>query len=165
MKVKKSKLTLIILVAILLIAIFVVSVYAIANNGNTQTLSYMEFGEDEKTLQIEFFPLGNDQVGDSFIISYGDVQILVDAGSYGSSHTAIKNKMQKHMDKDKGKVWDYVIVTHPDQDHIACFSTADTLDGDTGVFKHLEDNGWTIGTLIDFDITKDDTIDYSDTLT
>lgn len=166
MKIKKRKLSLIILITILLIAIFVVSIYAIASKGNEKSLSYMSFGEDEKTLQIEFFPLGNMEVGDSFIISYGDVQILVDAGSNGSSHTEIIRKMQKHMDKDKDKVWDYVIVTHPDQDHIACFSTSSILtpDKDTGVFKHLEDNDWKVGTLIDFDITQDNTVDYSDTL-
>ena len=165
MKNKTKKLVLIFSVTLLLIAVFIVSTYAIADSQNTKNQLTNEFG-NEKTLKIEFFPLGNMASGDSFIITYGDVQILVDAGSYSSSVYEITRKMQKHMNSDEGKVWDYVIATHPDQDHIACFSTSDVNlpENDDGIFRYLEKSGWTIGTLIDFDITSDNTIDYSDTL-
>ncbi|MBR6727162.1 MAG: hypothetical protein IKM08_03120 [Clostridia bacterium] len=116
-------------------------------------------------LEIYFFELNPDELntagdfrhdtGDSCIIRIGDVEILVDAGATAHSAPLITEKMEQLISEDH--VWDYIIVTHSDSDHISGFP------GDKGVFSKFkqtaeDENGWALGTLIDFDITKDDSI-------
>ena len=120
--------------------------------------STLVFAEDEENdasvnLEINFFNHENKHIGDCFIIRYGDIQILVDAGptSVPDQIHRIKAQIDKSISSDDD-VWDYVIVTHPDMDHIAAFSNSGTENFDTGIFKHLAKEGRTIGTLIDFEI-------------
>ena len=130
---KKRILTITLIIAI--ISVLIASVCAISYSvSNTGTTSSKE-ESTETELKIEFFPFGkynnNYKVGDSFIITYGDVQILVDAGSQTNANDDLIAKMKAHMNKDKGKVWDYVIATHPDYDHISAFSTNENWFGIT----------------------------------
>lgn len=122
-----------------------------------------------ESLEIYFFELnptdGNPSngdyhaTGDSCIMRIGDVEILVDAGAAQYSAPLIIQKMESLISSDNK--WDYIIVTHSDSDHIAAFT------GDKGVFSKFkqteadlkDDTKWTLGTLIDFDITKDETVD------
>lgn len=154
---KKRILTITLIIAIISVLIASVCAISYSVSNTSATSSKEESTEDE--LKIEFFPFGkynkNYKVGDSFIITYGDVQILVDAGSQTNANDDIIAKMKAHMNKDKGKVWDYVIATHPDSDHISAFSTDENANNDTGVFQYLINNSWKVGTLIDFDV-KDD---------
>ena len=82
-----------------------------SNSGITEGVKYDDF-------QIHFMTLGNDKAGDSIYIKAGDTDILIDAGSRsGSSSTTIE--YMKEYVKD-GK-FEYVIMTHGDQDHIEAF--------------------------------------------
>lgn len=81
--------------------------------------------------------------GDCFIISYGDVEILVDCASKrDATFEQIQKCMSNAMIGDDGKVWDYVIFTHPDEDHIGNFENVLNQFGDE----------MKLGTIIDFDI-------------
>ena len=114
-----------------------------------------------KELNVYFFPLNPEgstthATGDSFIITCGSTEILVDAGATSQSASIITKKMEQVISDDG--VWDYIIVTHPDEDHISAFPS-----GVFDKFRHSDDGSdarWKIKTLIDFDITKDDTVDF-----
>lgn len=85
--------------------------------------------------------------GDCFIITYGDIEILVDAAKdKPGTFDKIKDSMTKVMEEDPGKVWDYVIFTHQDDDHIGCY------DGVLSLFE----TDWELGNIIDFDVYPDD---------
>ena len=137
-------------------------------------------GEDGGTsegLDIHFYPLGYNKnnadgqqeyqvagSGDSFIITVGSTQILVDAGASQESAKAIVRQMQQvcgYNEADgtyQDTTWEYIIATHPDSDHIAAFTSSDptvqpifsTLFlGPTAPLK--------LGKLIDFDVLQDET--------
>ncbi len=71
---------------------------------------------------IHFMTLGNDYAGDSVYIKAGDKDILIDGGSKANSVDDITNYVDQYV--TDGKI-EYVIVTHADQDHIACFGITD----------------------------------------
>lgn len=62
------------------------------------------------TMEVHFIDVGQ---GDSTLITCGDHAMLIDAGD-DSKGTAIQNYLQKR----KIKKLDYLILTHPDADHI-----------------------------------------------
>lgn len=101
--------------------------------------------------QIHFLELGNEYAGDSTYIKVGDVDILIDAGSRGSSASTIVDYVKKYC--TDGKL-EYVIATHSHQDHIAGFAGTsksgaknykDESVGKTGVLYYFD-----VGTIIDF---------------
>ena len=123
--------------------------------------------EEASELNIYFYPLVSNNAeynGDSCIIVIDDVQILVDAGARANSSLFINDAIDKVITQ-KDLVWDFVIATHRDEDHIAAFSTATNINADTGVLKHIKETKTsakkrrTIQTFIDFDITKDATVE------
>jgi len=122
-------------------------------NGNpqqTETENQTQTGTgNSTTLSFHFIELGNQYTGDSIYINYGDIDILVDAGSRQSSSTTIKSYLDKHVKDNK---LEYVIVTHAHQDHIAGFNNTSTL---TGLFAYK------IGTIIDFPRTDSTTATYN----
>ena len=71
-------------------------------------------------LQIHFLELGNKYTGDSIYIKAGETDILIDGGSRTNSVGTIDGYLQEQMDGDR--TLEYVIVTHSDRDHIACFA-------------------------------------------
>ncbi len=115
--------------------------------------------EDSGKLTVTFYPLDSGLVGDSCVVRFGNTQILIDAGpgkisTLGAIDTII-SQMNKALEGDGDKVWEYVIVTHGDSEHITSLSTNDSYDKDTGVIHEMKKrNGVSFDTLIDFDTVK-----------
>lgn len=65
---------------------------------------------DQDKMEVHFIDVGQ---GDSTLITYGEHAMLIDAGD-DTKGTAIQNYLQKR----KIKKLDYLILTHPDADHI-----------------------------------------------
>lgn len=98
--------------------------------GNIRTLeiyieiytlsSYMALDVDPSEVLVKFIDIGkyytNDsEQGESTYIKIGEIDILIDAGMpYANTHNAIKEVLDKNV---TGKL-DYIIATHPHQDHI-----------------------------------------------
>ena len=94
---------------------------------------------DFEDLSIHFLELGNKYTGDSVYIQYNDIDIIIDAGSKQDSATTIIAYIDNYIQDNK---LEYVIATHPHEDHIAGFSSSNTV---TGILDYYE-----IGTIIDF---------------
>ena len=97
-------------------------------------------------LSIHFLELGNKYTGDCVYINYGEIDILIDAGSRTSSSATITNYINLYT---QDKKIEYVIATHAHQDHIAGFYSTKTT---TGVLDSFE-----IGTIIDYPLTNSNT--------
>jgi len=96
----------------------------------------------EGDLSIHFLELGNGSTGDSIFIKYGDVDILIDAGSTGASAATISKYIKDYV--IDGKL-EYVIATHADTDHIAAFVGTSTVRGVLDSFE--------VGTIIDYPLS------------
>ncbi|MCL2032731.1 MAG: MBL fold metallo-hydrolase [Methanomassiliicoccaceae archaeon] len=104
---------------------------------------------EDNDLTIHFLELGNKYTGDCVYINYGEVDILIDAGSRTSSSETIIDYINEHI--QDGKI-EYVIATHAHQDHIAGFYSTKTSAGaplTEGVLDAFE-----IGTIIDYSMTN-----------
>lgn len=134
----------------------------ILSNDNLEIIS----SDNYNGLNIYFYPLAGDEKkleqakaeGDSYIIKINDVEILVDAGTDTGSNKAIMYQMKKLVSDDN--VWDYIIVTHADTDHIGAFCTNGGTTGIFSLFLGETEDKMTLSTLIDFDITQDETVEY-----
>lgn len=104
----------------------------------------------DKELSIHFLELGNKYTGDCVYINYGDIDILIDAGSKQSSASTIKAYIDNYIQDNK---LEYVIATHAHEDHIAGFYSTRTT---TGIL-----DAYAIGTIIDFPKTNSSTVTYS----
>ena len=94
-------------------------------------------------LSIHFLELGNKWVGDCTYIKYGDIDILIDAGSRNNSASAIIEYIDPFVEDD---TLEYVIATHAHEDHISGFySQGSTI----GIFEK-----YSVGTIIDFPNTN-----------
>ena len=100
-------------------------------------------------LNIHFPELGNRYTGDCVYINYGNIDILIDAGSRISSAITIKAYIDNYIQDNK---LEYVIATHGHRDHIAGFVSSPAI---TGIFESYE-----IETLIDFPMTNSDSYVY-----
>ena len=94
---------------------------------------------ESEELSIHFLELGNKYTGDCIYINYGEIDIIIDAGSRTGSATTITNYINQHIKDNK---IEYVIATHAHQDHIAGFYSTGSS---TGVLDSYE-----IGTIIDY---------------
>lgn len=84
--------------------------YVISSASSTKTgNNKAENGKSER-MEVHFIDVGQ---GDATLISCDGHFMLIDAGDY-SKGTAIQNYLQKQ----KVKKLDYLILTHPDSDHI-----------------------------------------------
>jgi competence protein ComEC len=101
-------------------------------------------------LTIHFLELGNKYVGDSVYINYGDMDIVIDAGSKQASAATITKYIDTHI---KDRKLEYVIATHAHEDHISGFNTIGNV---TGVL-----DAYNIGTIIDFPKTNSTTATYN----
>ena len=102
----------------------------------------IEYGD----LSIHFLELGNRYAGDCIYIKYGEMDILIDAGSRQGSAATICGYLNNHV-TDK---LDFVIATHAHQDHIAGFyGNSGGPNGRTGVLYNFE-----IDTIIDYSRTN-----------
>jgi len=102
---------------------------------------------------IHFLELGNKYTGDCVYINYGDIDIVIDAGSRQSSAVTIKAYIDSYIQDNK---LEYVIATHAHEDHIAAFGSSRTV---TGILDSYE-----IGTIIDFPKTNSTTAVYKNYL-
>ena len=94
-------------------------------------------------MSIHFLELGNKYTGDCIYINYGNIDILIDAGSRTSSAVTIKEYIDQFC---KDGILEYVIATHAHQDHIAAFCSTASITGILDAYK--------IGTIIDFPLTN-----------
>ena len=104
----------------------------------------------EGEISFHFMMLGNRNAGDCIYIKAGDKDILIDGGSRANSVDDIDNYVKQFC---ADGVLEYVIVTHADQDHIACFAGSSTYDS---LFELYE-----CETIIDFPRTNKDTDVYN----
>lgn len=129
---------------------FLLSLILILGSNNL-SVTAVEQGSAVPDKELIVNVVGIEADGDCIIIQYGDTQIMIDSASgQGTAETTIKNKITDIMTSDAGKLWDYMIFTHPDEDHIGNAEK---------IFKTFESNtGWKIGTIIDYDFpeAKDD---------
>jgi len=84
----------------------------------------------------------NGSDGDCTIITYKNVEILIDAAKDNNSYEIIKDKMKKIMEKDDDNVWEYIIFTHPDDDHIG---------NSKKIINYIDEEKWKIENLIDYE--------------
>ena len=96
-------------------------------------------------LSIHFLELGNGKSGDCIYIKAGENDILVDGGSRTGSVETIKKYVDNYCFDG---VLEYVIVTHADRDHIACFAGDNT---NKSIFDYYK-----CDTIIDFNLTNKD---------
>ena len=101
-------------------------------------------------LSIHFLELGNKYTGDCVYINYGEVDIIIDAGSKQSSAATIKAYIDNYIQDDK---LEYVIATHAHEDHISGFYSTTQTKGILEVYE--------IGTIIDFPRTNSTTATYN----
>lgn len=99
---------------------------------------------------VHFLELGNKYTGDCVYIKAGDTDILVDGGSRTNSVGPIQTYVNQYV--TDGKL-EYAIITHADQDHIACWA------GDNSYSSLFE--LYDIDTIIDFPLTDKDSQVYN----
>lgn len=123
---------------------------------------------DSDVFQVKVIDLG--AVGDCTLITYGDVQILIDCGGVSSSFSKIYDVLCTSF-PENDTVLDYVIISHGDSDHIASFACKkyETELGSSIVFDEkscltcfLRKNNISIGTFIDFDPNMDESFKDED---
>ena len=107
-----------------------------------------------RDLSIHFLELGNKFTGDCVYIKYGDVDILIDAGSKQESSSTIRAYIDQYV--EDGKL-EYVIATHAHEDHISGFNT---YNSGTGIITGILD-AYEIGTIIDFPMTNSSSATYN----
>ncbi len=103
-------------------------------------------------VSVHFLELGNEDSGDCSLIKVGDVEVLVDAGSDTNSIDTISAYIDKYCTDD---ILEYVIVTHGDTDHIACFA------GTGGATYQTIFDRYDCRTIIDFPKTTKSTATYN----
>ena len=104
-------------------------------------------------LSIHFLELGNKYTGDCVYINYGEMDILIDAGSKQSSAVTIMAYINNFIQDEK---LEYVIATHAHEDHISGFNSTSTVMGIL--------DSYDIGTIIDFPETNSTTATYNNYL-
>ena len=105
--------------------------------------------------------------GDCTLIIVGNTQILIDCGGTADSWTKIQAELDNAMPEDD-KLFDYVIFSHGDSDHIVNFANSTyslfptkakiKTDEKKCLSSWVINNGYKIGTFIDFDPTLDTTL-------
>ena len=83
--------------------------------------------------------LSSREDGDSTILRYGNTEILIDTALGNTTKEAVK----KIIEEDDDHTWEYVIFTHPDNDHIGKARE---------LFETFEANQWQVKHVIDFGI-------------
>ena len=89
------------------------------NNGEIIVQAYPTVGDQD--ISIHFLELGNHYAGDCVYIKTSDCDILIDCGSRVNSLPTIKDYLSHYVTDG---VFEYVILTHAHQDHIAGFGVA-----------------------------------------
>ena len=131
----KSLIFIVICICILFINSVYFAISSTESYDTTQSLAVNVVGFDSK------------EEGDCIIITYENTEILIDSCQSEDCFNTIKTKMENCISSDG--IWDYIIFTHPDYDHIGnAVKVLDLFDSN---------NGWSIDHIIDFDfVTSDD---------
>jgi competence protein ComEC len=126
---------------ILLIIYFVLSSFLISCNYSTKDNAETNNSiKDTRILQVHFIDVGQ---GDSILLQINGYTVLIDAGPNSSS-----SELLTYLDNNGIKNIDYVIATHPDEDHIGGMDEiiknyeigsfyAPKLTKDTDTFKNM----------------------------
>ena len=122
-------------------------VFAVEVQQETEENTESSINENELKMTL----INLNKNGDSTLIQYNGINILIDAGGVLGSSDYIYNKI-KDLD-----TLHYVIFTHADSDHIINFS----VNSKSALNRWLSVQNHKIETFIDFDITKDNTIKSS----
>lgn len=108
---------------VVIVAVIVVAVYGYYQGWFDKFLNPITGNETpivaEGEVSVHFPELGNDKTGDCIYIKVGDVDILVDAGSYYDSVDDIENYVDQYCTDN---TLEFVIVTHAHEDHYAGFA-------------------------------------------
>ncbi len=158
-KISKNKTLLSIIIAILLIIAITIMVVYFAFPDTYSKYRDMLFGGvagdysasvgkvelAESDLSIHYLQLGNEYCGDSALIKNGNIEVLIDAGSRTNSIETISAYIDSYCTDG---VLEYVIVTHADEDHIACFG------GTTGAEYRTIFDRYVVEVIIDFPLTN-----------
>ena len=92
-----------------------------------------------------------DSPGDCTLVSLNNADLLIDCGG---SNSKAEDKVYSFLKENvKDNVLEYMIVTHPDKDHVRSFVSSER----SGMTRGLLEGG-KIGTLIDYDSSKDTTV-------
>ena len=105
----------------------------------------------EKDFKLITVDLGTD--GDCTLISYNNIDIMIDCGGNNASG---KNIIDKLNEVCTDHVLDYLIVSHGDSDHLCNFA-ARNVDSNT-LENWVNQKGYEITNLIDFETKNDTTI-------
>lgn len=86
----------------------------------TMTFQFKVLSDEENIpVEVYFIDLGKygkSDTGESILIKYQDIEVLVDAGDYfNASKLAMEDAINTY---STDKILEYVIATHPDSDHI-----------------------------------------------
>lgn len=87
--------------------------------------------------------IGTVKDGDSTIIKYKNIEILIDT----TEGEATLDEVKKAMANAEDNIWEYVIFTHPDQDHIGRA---------TKLFDLFDDSSWEVQKVIDFGTEREE---------
>lgn len=116
-------------------------------------LIFLNFNKSKATsdgssdLNVQVLDFSNNSEGDCTIITIGDTQILIDSGKKNNTvYKEIEAKLSQALENDNDKVWEYVIFTHADADHIG---------NSVAVMNYLTSNDNSIGNIIDFDMVTE----------
>ena len=147
--------------AIVLMSVFLsIFIFFITACGNQDTPEQTYMGFQPGTygsgdLTIHFLELGNKYTGDCVYINYGDLDIIIDAGSKQDSAATIIAYINEHIKDNK---LEYVIATHAHEDHIAGFTSWSygTLYEKTGILDYYD-----VDLIIDFPKTNSNTATYT----
>ena len=110
----------------------------------TVTLGETNKNNQETNLIVDVLAL--EDGGDCTIIQFQDIQILIDAGVNTDNNQQLIQSAMGSAIGENDHLWDYIIFTHPDDDHIG---------GARRVFNYLTYNNINIGKIIDYDFESD----------
>lgn len=96
-----------------LIAILIIVIFSFCSC--TSSKNVMNSPLEKNILKISYIDVGQ---GDSTLIQINDKNILIDAGPNDSI-----DKLMSYLSKQNIKKFDYIIATHPDEDHIGGMSS------------------------------------------
>lgn len=139
------------------LAVFLIIIFSTVINAGCMGINGFFDGTEDINGKVEnvdgeisfhFLMLGNKYSGDCIFIKAGENDILIDAGSRENSSQTIKTYVNDYCTDN---VLEYVIATHADRDHIACFGCED------GIFDSFK-----CKTIIDFPKTDSETKTYGE---
>ena len=148
-----------------LLPIFIFLTASCFNTTNIKSIKKKKESDNSTSLVLKMIDLGTN--GDCTLIIVGNIQILIDCGGTADSWTKIQAELDNAMPEDD-KLFDYVIFSHGDSDHIVNFANGTyslfptkakiKTDEKKCLSSWVINNGYKIGTFIDFDPTLDTTL-------